>query len=428
MQMVPSSASLVECAETIRAIHADTIATRTMDDTAPSRRERVDPVVIGVGSTSFGPEGTGSFRTMLADAVDAALTDAGINASAIDEVHHANFAGAITDTQNHQAPLVADLTGVTVPTVRHENACASGGFAMWSAVRAIHSGAADVVLVTGIEHLSPLSTNEVTTAFAMAADELYEIRNGLTFPGAYALMARSYISEHAPDEYREALSAIAVKNHDNASVNPLAHFQSPIDLQTATQAPMVADPLNLYDSCPISDGAAAVVLAAPSSVPSDDGVRIRGVGAASDHLALQTRESIHATAATAAAADQAFEDAGLTRDDVDILEVHDCFTIAEVLALEALGFYAPGEALGAALREETTSSGWLPTNLSGGLKAKGHPVGATGVSQVAELTKLLRGEHPMAASLESPRVGLAHNAGGTVATAVVHLLEVLDDD
>ena len=399
-----------------------------MDKTVPSHRERVDPHVIGVGSTPFGPEGSGSFRTMLVDAVDAALTDAGIDEAAIDEVHHANFAGAITDTQNHQAPLVADLIGGGVPTIRHENACASGGFAMWSAVRAIHSGAADVVLVTGIEHLSPLSTSEVTTAFAMAADELYEIRNGLTFPGAYALMARSYISEHAPDDYRSALSAIAVKNHEHASVNPLAHFQSTVDLQTATEAPMIADPLNLYDSCPISDGAAAVVLAAPSVDAAGERVRVRGVGAASDHLALQTRESIHATAATAAAADRAFEDAALTRDDVDILEVHDCFTIAEVLALEALGFYAPGEALEAALRGETTSSGWLPTNLSGGLKAKGHPVGATGVSQIAELTKLLRGDHPMAESLERPRVGLAHNAGGTVATAVVHLLEVLDHD
>ena len=397
---------------------------------SPGGRVRKDPQVIGVGSTPFGPDAGGSLRSMLADAVDLALSDAGIDATAIDEVHHANFTGAITDTQNHQAPLVADLVGAGVPTIRHENACASGGFAMWSAVRAIRGGAAEVVLVTGVEHLSPLSTGEVTTAFAMAADELYEIRNGLTFPGAYALMARSYLSTYDADAPREALSAIAVKNHAHASVNPLAHFQSPVDLQTAIDAPMIADPLNLYDSCPISDGAAAVVLAAPSAVPSDRtgdaAVSIRGVGAASDHLALQTRAEIHETAATAAAATEAFADAALTRADVDILEVHDCFTIAEVLALEALGFYPPGEALSAALREETAASGRLPTNLSGGLKAKGHPVGATGVSQIAELTKLLRGDHPAAAQVDAPRVGLAHNAGGTVATAVVHLLEVAD--
>lgn len=388
------------------------------------------PHILGVGSTPFGPEAPGSFRSMLADAIDAALQDAGIDATAIDEIHHANFTGALTDTQNHQAPLVADLVGGGVPTIRHENACASGGFAMWSAVRAIRSGAAEVVLVTGVEHLSPLSTGEVTTAFAMAADELYEIRNGLTFPGAYALMARSYISTYPGSDHREALSAIAVKNHAHASVNPLAHFQSTVDLQTAIEAPMVADPLNLYDSCPISDGAAAVVLAAPSAVPVGEAgaadVRIRGAGTASDHLALQTRRAIHETAATADAADRAFSDAGLSHEDVDLLEVHDCFTIAEVLALESLGFYAPGEALGAALREETTASGRLPTNLSGGLKAKGHPVGATGVSQVAELTKLLRGDHPAAGELDGARVGLAHNAGGTVATAVVHLLEVID--
>lgn len=238
------------------------------------------PHILGVGSTPFGPEAPGSFRSMLADAIDAALQDAGIDATAIDEIHHANFTGALTDTQNHQAPLVADLVGGGVPTIRHENACASGGFAMWSAVRAIRSGAAEVVLVTGVEHLSPLSTGEVTTAFAMAADELYEIRNGLTFPGAYALMARSYISTYPGSDHREALSAIAVKNHAHASVNPLAHFQSTVDLQTAIEAPMVADPLNLYDSCPISDGAAAVVLAAPSAVPVGEAgaadVRIRG--------------------------------------------------------------------------------------------------------------------------------------------------------
>jgi acetyl-CoA C-acetyltransferase len=383
--------------------------------------------ILGVGSTAFGPQATGSFRSLLADAVDTALTDAGIEATAIDEVHHANFTGALTDTQNHQAPLVADLVGGDVPAIRHENACASGGFAMWSAVRAIRCGAAEVVLVTGVEHLSPLSTGEVTTALAMAADELYEIRNGLTFPGAYALMARSYIAAFDPPDPREALSSIAVKNHAHASVNPLAHFQSTVDLQTAIDAPMVADPLNLYDSCPISDGAAAVVLAAPSAAPAGAAapdVRIRGVGVASDHLALQTRSCIHATAATARAADQAFTDAALTPDAVDIAEVHDCFTIAEVLALEALGFYAPGEALAAAGRGETAAGGRLPTNLSGGLKAKGHPVGATGVSQIAELTKLLRGDHPASVAIETPEVGLAHNAGGTVATAVVHLLEV----
>jgi acetyl-CoA C-acetyltransferase len=386
--------------------------------------------ILGVGSTAFGPQAVGSFRSLLAEAVETALTDAGIQAAAVDEVHHANFTGALTDAQNHQAPLVADLVGGDVPAIRHENACASGGFAMWSAVRAIRSGAAEIVLVTGVEHLSPLSTGEVTTALAMAADELYEVRNGLTFPGAYALMARSYISAFDPPEPRKALSSIAVKNHAHASVNPLAHFQSTVDLQTAMEAPMVADPLNLYDSCPISDGAAAVVLAATSALPAGAAeaadVRIRGVGAASDHLALQTRSCIHATVATARAAGRAFTDAALTPEDVDIAEVHDCFTIAEVLALEALGFYEPGGALGAADRGETAAGGRLPTNLSGGLKAKGHPVGATGVSQIAELTKLLRGDHPAAADIETPAVGVAHNAGGTVATAVVHLLEVAD--
>jgi acetyl-CoA C-acetyltransferase len=210
--------------------------------------------------------------------------------------------------------------------------------------------------------------------------------------------------------------------------NEYAQYREEITVEQALDAPTVADPLGLYDSCPITDGASAVVLVGESYAEEHDvaaDVAVVGSGQGGDHLALQDRASPARTPATDAAAAEAFADAGRSREDVAAVEVHDCFTIAEVCALEGLGFYDPGEGVGAARRGETTADGCLPVNLSGGLKAKGHPVGATGGSQVAEMTRLLRGDHPNSGAVDGT-VGLTHNAGGTVASAVVHLLEVVE--
>ena len=382
--------------------------------------------VAGVGLTHFGqtPDRTG--RELFAEAAEAALADAGVDREAVAELHYGNFMGALGERQGHQAPLMAEAAGLSCPATRYELACASAGAAVRGAVRAVAAGQADVVVTGGMERMTNRTIEETTEALAIAADELFEVRAGVTFPGAYALMARSYFEEFGGE--REDLAHVAMKNHENAVPNEYAQYRKAITVEQALSAPMIADPLGLYDSCPVTDGASALVVVSEAYAEAnelDASVAIVGSGQGGDALALQSRADPARTPATDAAAVEAFADAGVDRGDVAAIEVHDCFTIAEVCALEGLGFYDYGEAVGAARRGETTADGDLPVNLSGGLKAKGHPVGATGGSQVVEMTRLLRGDHPNADAVDGT-VGLTHNAGGTVASAVVHLLEVVE--
>jgi acetyl-CoA C-acetyltransferase len=381
--------------------------------------------VAGVGLTQFGrqPERTG--RDLFAEAALAARDESGVPGDDFEEINYGNFMGSLAERQGHQAPLMAGMVGVDCPATRYEEACASAGVAVREAVRTVRSGEADVVLAGGCERMTNLSTADVTEGLATAADELYEIRAGMTFPGAYALMARAYFEQFGGD--REDLAHIAVKNHDNALPNEYAQFHRAITVDEVLDAPMVSDPVGLLDACPVTDGASAVVLVSDEYAEEHDldaPVSITGSGQGGDHLALQDRENLAVTPATERAASEAYADAGRDPSDVDVVEVHDCFTIAEVLALEGLGFYEAGEGIGAARRGETTATGERPVNLSGGLKAKGHPVGATGGSQIAEMTRLLRGDHPNSDHIEDATVGVTHNAGGTVASAVVHVLEV----
>ncbi|SDZ87148.1 acetyl-CoA C-acetyltransferase [Haloplanus vescus] len=381
--------------------------------------------VAGVGLTQFGrhPERTG--RDLFGEAAVAAREESGVPPEDIEAINYGNFMGSLSERQGHQAPLMAEMVGVRCPATRYEEACASAGVAVREAVKTVRSGEADVVLVGGCERMTNLSTAAVTEALATAADELYEIRAGMTFPGAYALMQRAYFEEFGGS--REDLAHISVKNHDNALPNDYAQFHRAITVDEVLDAPMVADPIGLLDACPVTDGASALVLVSDEYAVEHDvdaPVSITGSGQGGDTLALQDRDHLAVTPATERAATEAYDDAGVTAGDVDAVEVHDCFTIAEVMALEGLGFYDSGEAIGAARRGETTATGERPVNLSGGLKAKGHPVGATGGSQVVEMTRLLRGDHPNSEHVEDATVGLTHNAGGTVASAVVHVLEV----
>ncbi|MFB6301745.1 MAG: thiolase domain-containing protein [Haloferacaceae archaeon] len=381
--------------------------------------------VAGVGLTPFGhhPERTG--RDLFGEAAVAAVEDAGVSRGEVDELHYGNFMGALAERQGHQGPLMAEAAGLDCPATRYESACASAGTAVRAAVRAIRGGEATVAVVGGMERMSNVSVAEATEALSIAADELHEVRAGMTFPGAYALMARAYFGAFGGD--REDLAHVAVKNHDHALENEYAQFRRAITVEEALDAQPVAEPLRLYDACPITDGAAALVLVADDYAAErglDAPVAITGSGQGGDRLALQDREYLARTPASADAADEAYADAGIDATDVDLAEVHDCFTIAEVLAVEALGLYEHGEGIGAARRGETTAGGDLPVNLSGGLKAKGHPVGATGASQVVEMTRLLRGDHPNSDAVPDDAVGVTHNAGGTVASAVVHVLEV----
>ncbi|SIS01252.1 thiolase C-terminal domain-containing protein [Natronorubrum thiooxidans] len=382
--------------------------------------------VAGTGMTAFGTFPDRRGRDMFAEAGLAALDDAGLEPEDIDEVFYGNFVGTLAENQGHQGPLASEALGTTAPSRRVESACASSGLAVRDAVRAVRSGESDVVVAGGMERMSNMGTAGATDGLARAADDLFEIRSGVTFPAAYALMTRAYFDEFGGD--REDLAHIAVKNHDNALVNDHAHLQEEITVDDVLESPEIAAPLGLYDACPISDGAAALVLLSPSYAKEhglDAGVAITGSGHGGDTMALQDRQSLATAPATRDAAEAAYDDAGIGPNDVGLVEVHDCFTIAEVLALEGLGLYSYGEAIGAARRGETCRDGALPVNLSGGLKAKGHPVGATGAAQVAAVRNLLNGTHARADAVDDDvTVGVAHNAGGTVASAAVHVLEV----
>jgi acetyl-CoA C-acetyltransferase len=386
-----------------------------------------DVHVAGVGMTEFGASPERTARDLFAEAAVEAFDDAGVGPDRIEELFYGNFMGEFAETQGHQGPLMAEAAGVSAPATRIESACASSGAAVRQGVNRIRSGAADVVLVGGAERMKNVSTAAGTRALSAAADALWEIRAGVTFPGAYSLMANSYFEEFGGT--REDLAHIAVKNHRNAVDNDLAQFQMAIDVEDVLEAPAVSSPFGLYDCSPMSDGASAAVLASERFVEDHDletSVAITGVGQGGDTLALQNRASIPRTPAATAAGETAYDDAGISPSDVDVAEVHDCFTIAEVLALESLGFYEHGEAIGAARAGETKIDGELPVNLSGGLKAKGHPVGATGCAQISEMTKLLRGDHVNSDAIEDATVGITHNAGGTVASCVVHVLEVVE--
>ncbi|MFP4217705.1 MAG: thiolase C-terminal domain-containing protein [Salinarchaeum sp.] len=385
-----------------------------------------EPVYIaGVGMTPFDRHQTVTSRELFGRAAREAFADADLSPSVVEEVFVGNFMGELGENQGHMGPMLAKAAGVTAPATRVESACASSGVAVRHGVNRIRHGA-DAVLVGGTERMTHLSTPDATAGLAGAADALWEVNAGLTFPGAYALMANAYFDAYGGD--REDLAHIAVKNHEHALPNDLAQFQQGIDVTDVLEAPTVSEPFGLYDCSPISDGGSAALLVSESFV-EDRGlaptVAITGTGQGSDHLSLAERTSLTETPAARRAAETAYDDAGISPDTIDVAEVHDCFTIAEALALEALGLYEPGEALSAAREGETHRSGRLPTNLSGGLKAKGHPVGATGGAQISELTKLLRGDHVNSDAIPDATTGVTHNAGGTVASAVVHVLEVV---
>ncbi|QFU82915.1 thiolase C-terminal domain-containing protein [Natronorubrum aibiense] len=383
--------------------------------------------VAGVGLTPFGstPERTG--RDLFAEASIKAFEDSGVPRDDVDALLYGNFMGELSEHQGHQGPLMAEAAGIQAPATRYESACASSGAAVRDAVMRVRNGEDDVVLVGGAERMTNLGTAGATESLAIAADDLWEVRAGTTFPGAYALMAQAYFDEFGGEH--EDLAHIAVKNHENALTNDKAQYQRAIEVADVLEAPQVSSPLGLYDACPISDGAAAVVLTSEEYADEHDleaPVAITGTGQGGDRMALHDREHLARSPAAREAGAEAYADAGVDATDVDLAEVHDCFTIAEVLALEALDLEPIGEGITAARDGRTTADGETPINLSGGLKAKGHPVGATGASQIAEVAKLLAGTHPNSSAVEEATTGVAHNAGGTVASATVHVLEVVE--
>ncbi len=346
--------------------------------------------------------------------------DRGIDRERVQELYLSTLGFSGWQLGNASAIAAEEFGHPGMPAVRVENACASGGFALRMAVDAVASGRRDLVLVVGLEKMTDVSQARRRYWLGVSGDTEWERLAGLTFAGVYGLMAARYAAEYGP--VRDALSEVAVKNHANGALNPNAHFQKPISRDQASAAPAVAAPLGLYDCCPVSDGAAALLVAAPETARqyTDTPVYVVGSGAGSDALAIQSRASLTRLDASRRAAEEAFRRAPFERKDLDFLEVHDCFTIAELLALEDLGVARRGSAARLTLSGATRIGGRMPVNPDGGLKAKGHPIGATGVSQAYEVFLQLRGGAG-SRQVRGAERALTHNVGGSGASAAVHL-------
>ena len=329
--------------------------------------------------------------------------------------------GEAYEHQGHTGATAADWAGLLhIPTTRTEAACASSGVALRSGVYAVLSGLADVVLVGGVEKMTHRSTVEVTEYLAMASDYPFEQWNGITFPGLFALIATAHMHKYGTTERQ--MASVAVKNHFHGSLNPKAHMQKEITIEDALTSRIVAWPLKLYDCSLITDGASCVILTKPELARkyTDQPVHIVGTGQAGDTIGLYERKSLTSLMSARLAAKTAYDMAKVDPSDVDVAELHDCFTISEVVACEDLGFCGLGD--GGKLSEsgETKLGGRIPINTSGGLKSKGHPVGATGIAQAYEIYLQLT-EQAERRQVKDAKIGLTHNLGGSGATATVHI-------
>jgi len=360
-----------------------------------------------------------------------------------------NFTADLFTGQGHLGPIMADLVGLTPKgATRFEGACASSGLAFRHAVLAVASGVADVVCIGGVEKMTSLPTAGVTEALAAASDAVYEARVGATFPGLYANVASAHFHKYGTTS--EDLFRVAIKNHENGKLNPKAQMQQTIkdimnskiekvkksggdvpawkdefDFLRSPSNVMVAYPLRLFDCSLITDGAACLFLAAKDIAKkfTDTPVLVAGTGQGNSSMALHDRGEYTTFIAARTAAEQAYKMSGLKPTDIKTAEVHDCFTIAELVAMEDLGFAKPGKAAELVKNGETKINGSIPINTDGGLKAKGHPVGATGAAQVVEIFKQLRGKADKRQVKGNPEVGLAHNLGGSGGTCVVHVFK-----
>ncbi|MGH7320277.1 MAG: thiolase domain-containing protein [Candidatus Rokuibacteriota bacterium] len=375
--------------------------------------------VIGVGVTQFGRHER-TCAELFAEAAQEALADAQLRPEELQGIYVGNVVGEAGEHQLHMGPQAASALGVpTLAATRFEAACASSHAAFRHALFEVASGAADVLLVGGAERVLTMPTERSTEVFAYASDAVFEQPAGLTFPGVFALIARAHMHKHGTTE--EQMAHVAVKNHRHGTLNPKAQFRREITVEQVLASAKVADPLKLYDCCPFSDGAAAVVIASEAVARrTRKPVWVLGSAQAGDAMCMHDKRDLTRALATERAAQAAYRQAGLGPKDVDVVELHDCFTIAEIVATEGLGLVEPGAGGLAAEKGETSLGGRIPVNTSGGLKAKGHPIGATGAAQIAEIATQLRGEAGPR-QVDGARVGLTHTLGGNTATVLVSL-------
>jgi len=376
--------------------------------------------IVGVGHAKFGKRTDATIRELAHEAVKPALEDAGIDTGDID-ASVIGVAGEEFAMQGSPGALIHDYVGMrNKPMFRVEAACATGSAAVRTGWSLIKAGLAEVVIVIGAETMTSVGTPRATELMARAGDTRWEYPFGITFPGFYALMATAHMQEFGTT--REQLSMVSVKNHMYGAMNPYAHLQKEITLEEAMKSIAICHPLNLYDCCLISDGAAAAILASEEKAKkiTDTPVWIKGLGTASDTMMISERQTLTGLTATKIAAEEAYKMADIAPDDVDVAVVHDCFTIAEIMAYEDLGFCKKGE--GGRFIEDKQSyiGGKTPVNVDGGLKSKGHPLGATGVSMTVEITRQLRGEAGKR-QVGGAEIGLSHNIGETGQYCFVHV-------
>ena len=377
--------------------------------------------VIGVGVTKFGKHDRTSAE-LFAEAAVEAIRDADVAPSAIQALYYGNVTGGEGEKQLHMGPLAATLLGIpTIPTTRFENACATSHAAFRHAVMEIGAGVSDVVMVGGAERVLNIPTDAATEYFAYCSDASWEQSVGLTFPGVFALIARAHMDKHGTTE--EQMAHVAVKNHRHGVLNPKAQFRKEITVDMVLKSAYVADPLKLLDCCPFTDGGAALVLAAEEVARKRPrSVWVLGTQAASDTMFMHEKRDLSRVMATERAAAAVYRQTGKTPTDVDVVELHDCFTIAEIVATEGLGFFEPGLGGAAAEKGWTSLGGKIPVNPSGGLKAKGHPIGATGVSMHA-LAAMQLSAKAGAMQVKDARLGGIFNMGGTAVANYVSILE-----
>ncbi len=384
-----------------------------------------DVSIIGIGQTDVAEHWDRSLRHLAGDAVLAAMGDAGIETA--DALYVGNMLSGLLTGQEHLGALVADFVGLRgIEAIKVEAACGSGAAALRMGYAAVAGGLQDLVVVCGVEKMTDTVNAETTTGLVMAADADYESIHGLTFVGINALLMRRYMYEYGVRH--EDFAPFAVNAHRNARNNPHAMYRNPITIEQFAAARMIADPINLLDSSGIGDGAAAVVLC-PSGMAREYGngraVRIRASSIATDAVAVHDRREPLWLSAVEASAFKAYDQASVGPRDIDLFEVHDAFTIMSVLSLEASGFAERGKGAWLAQNGEITRQGRIPICTMGGLKARGHPVGATGVYQVVEVAQQLRGGAG-ANQIANARLGMAQNIGGSGATVITHILEARD--
>jgi len=383
-----------------------------------------DVAIIGIGMRKCGELWDKSIKDLFVESALDAIDDAGVDH--IDSMYIGCMTGGLFVGQEHLASMLSDHLGVNpIPACRVESACCSGGLALRQGFIDVASGMNDIVLVSGVEKMTDVGGDEATYALATASDQDYEAFQGVTFPGLYAMIARSHMDKYGTT--REQLASVAVKNHANGSLNPLAQFPMKITVESVLNSVLVADPLRILDCSPITDGAAAAIICPldkAKELSKNLPIKISGTGHATDTIALHDRADITYLKSTEIAAKIAYKMAGVGPDDIDFAEVHDCFTIAEICVIEALGFVEVGKGGSASESGLTALNGKKPINTSGGLKSKGHPVGATGIAQLYEVVEQLRGNAGKR-QLDKPKRGLTQNMGGTGGSTVVHIMEVV---